>query len=346
MRSRSASETPSPQAHYQDALWVGPAIVLRILRDLDLQGLVDIPKVVERIEAGYRADARGDVVPFPRSRFDARGVFLAWQGAAIPSEDLLGYRSYAYNAEGYDRGEQVVALYGYSAMDVRAVFVGRLVGNLRTGAALAAALHLAEPGVRELGLIGTGDQARNALACIAATSRLSRVLAWSPSPTRREEFCAWAERALGLRVELGQDASEVIRCVPAIVLVTSAESTVVTPKMVAEPKLLLSISAYRRPEIDVRLLDSANRIWTDSVAQASGPGCLFEPDARRAKLRPLSEGILDGSIHDRTSTRIIINTGAAWEELVLAEMMYELAESRDVGLSVAMPKERPGAAVF
>ncbi|NNN18182.1 MAG: hypothetical protein HKL79_07470 [Thermoplasmata archaeon] len=319
---------------------------MRILRDLDLQELVDIPKVVARIEAGYRADARGDVVPFPRSRFDARGVFLAWQGAAIPSEDLLGYRSYAYNAEGYDRGEQVVTLYGYSSMDVRAVFVGRLVGNLRTGAALAAALHLTEPGVQEVGFIGTGDQARNALACIASTLRPSRVLAWSPTLARREEFRAWADRVLGLRVELGQDAAEVIRSVPTIILVTSAENTIVTSDMVAQPKLLLSISAYRRPEIDVRLLDSANHIWTDSVAQASGPGCLFEPDARRAKLRPLGEGIADGSARDQTSTRIIINTGAAWEEVMLAEMMYELAESRDVGVSVAMPKERPGAAVF
>jgi ornithine cyclodeaminase/alanine dehydrogenase-like protein (mu-crystallin family) len=319
---------------------------VRILRDLDLQGLVDIPKVVERIEAGYRADARGDVVPFPRSRVDARGVSLAWQGAAIPSQDLFGYRSYAYNAEGYDRGEQVVALYGYTSMDVRALFVGRLVGNLRTGAALAAALHLAEPGVQEVGLIGTGDQARNALACIASTLRPSRVIAWSPTLARREEFRAWADRVLGLRVELGQDAAEVIRSVPAIVLVTSAENTVVTSEMVTQPKLLLSISAYRRPEIDVRLLDSAFRVWTDSVVQASGPGTLFEPDTRRVKLRPLGEGIADGSARDQTSTRIIINTGAAWEELALAEMMYELAESRNVGLSVELPKERPGAAVF
>jgi alanine dehydrogenase len=320
--------------------------VVRILRDVDLQELVDLPKVVARIEAGYAADASGDVVPFPRSRFDAKGVSLAWQGAAIPSQDLLGYRSYVYNAEGYDRGDQVVALYGYSGMEVRAVFIGRLIGNLRTGAALAASLHLAEPGVQEVGLIGTGDQARNALACIASALRPTRVVAWSPTLTRREEFRAWAKRELGLRVELGQDAADVVRNVPAVVLVTSAENTLVTSEMVSQPKLLLSISAYRRPEIDVQILDSVSRVWTDSVVQASGPGSLFESDVRRAKLRPLGEGIANGSALDRTSTRIIINTGAAWEEVVLAEMMYELAESRNLGASVSMPKERPGAAVF
>ncbi|MGA9840024.1 MAG: hypothetical protein WBF81_09220 [Thermoplasmata archaeon] len=319
---------------------------MRILRDQDIQGLIDIPKVVERIEAGYRADARGDAVIFPRTRFDAKSVFLAWQGAAIPALDLLGYRSYVYDSGGYDRGDQVVVLYGHATMDVRAVFIGRLVGNLRTGAALAAALHLTEPNVREVGIIGTGDQARNALACIASTSRPSRVIAWSPTLSRREEFRRWAQRALGVQVELGRDASEVVRSASAIVLVTTAENTVIARGMITQPKLLLSISAYRRPEVDSSLLDSISRVWTDSVAQASGPGTLFESDARHVKLRPLGEGILDGSACDSSATRLVVNTGAGWEELVVAQLMYELAESRDEGVSISMPSERPGAAVF
>ena len=319
---------------------------MRVLRDVDLQDLLVIPEIVGCVERGYRADGRGEVVSFPRSRLDARGVFLAWLGAAIPSQDLLGYRSYAYNAEGYDRGEQVVVLYGHSRMDVRAIFVGRLVGNLRTGAALAAALHLADPLVQEVGLIGTGAQARNALACIAPTLRPTRVTAWSPNSARREEFRDWAHRVLGLRFELGQNAGDVVQSAPATILVTSAESTIVTREMVAQPKLLLSISAYRRPEIDSRVLDSVPRVWTDSVAQASAPGTLFETESRRAKLHPLGMGITDGTACDPGATRIIINTGAAWEELALAEMFYELAESRNAGLTVELPKERPGAAVF
>jgi len=319
---------------------------LRVVTDADLQGRFDLRSVVERIEAGYRADARGEIVHFPRARFDARATFLAWQGAALPPQDLLGYRSYAYNSEGYDRGDQVVVLYGHSEMEIRAVFVGRLVGNLRTGAALAAALHLVEPNARAVGILGTGDQARNALACISAVSRPERVAAWSPRAPRRDEFRAWAKRTLDVTVELGRDAGEVVRSAPAVVLTTSAENTLVTPPMISEPKLLLSISAYRRPEIDAALLDAAPRVWTDSVAQASGPGTLFESEARRAKLRPLGAGLADGSARDASSTRIVINTGAAWEELVVAQLMYELSESVDVGTSIPMPSERPGAAVF
>jgi alanine dehydrogenase len=319
---------------------------VRILRDLDLQEWIDIAKVVERIEAGYRADARGEVVPFPRSRLDAGAVSMALQGAAVASQDLLGYRSYVYNSEGYDRGEQVVVLYGYSNMDVRAIFVGRLVGNLRTGAALAAALHLIAPHTREVGFIGTGDQARNALACISHTLRPTRVMAWSPDATRREMFREWAKGKFGLDIELGQDAGDVVRNMPAVLLATSADNTLVTSEMVTEPKVILSISAYRRPEIDPVLLDSARWVWTDSVVQASGPGTLFESDPRRAKLRPLVAGVDDGSARESSVNRIVINTGAAWEELVVAQLMYEIAESREIGVSVSMPPNRPSASVF
>jgi alanine dehydrogenase len=320
--------------------------MVRILRDAELRALVDIPAVVARIEAGYRADARGEVVAFPRTRVDAQGVTLAWLGAGIPAEGLVGFRSYVYRSDGYDRGEQVVALYGYPTMELRALFVGRLIGNLRTGAAIAAALHLTEPGLPEIGLIGTGAQARNALACLAATLRPTRVVAWSPNRVRREEFRTWSRQVLGLQIDLVESASEVLREVSAVVCVTSSAEPVVTPNMLTGPKLLLSISSYRDPEIDLRILNAAPHIWTDSVEQASGPGTLFRTAGRRSKLRPLGQGIADGSARDRESTRIIINTGAAWEEVVLAEMLFELADAKGVGVHVPIPSESPGAAVF
>jgi alanine dehydrogenase len=320
--------------------------VVRILRDAELRALVDIPAVVARIEAGYRADAREEVVAFPRTRIDAQGVTLAWLGAGIPSEGLVGFRSYVYRSDGYDRGEQVVALYGYPTMELRALFVGRLIGNLRTGAAIAAALHLTEPGLSEIGLIGTGAQARNALACFAATLRPTRVVAWSPNRVHREEFRTWSRQVLGLQIDLVESASEVLREVSAVVCVTSSAEPVVTPNMLTGPKLLLSISSYRYPEIDLRILNAAPHIWTDSVEQASGPGTLFQTAGRRSKLRPLGQGIADGSARNRESTRIIINTGAAWEEVVLAEMLFELAEAKGVGVHVPIPSESSGAAVF
>ena len=311
--------------------------MVRILRDDELRDLIDLPKLVSRIEEGYRADSEDQVVALPRTRPDTRGPGLAWMGAAMPAAGLLAFRSYLYGSDGHDRGHQVVALYGHKEMELRAVFLGRLVGNLRTGAALAAALHLVEPTLSGVGLIGTGYQARNATACIAAVFRNPRIVAWSPNPERRTSFKAWAQASLGLEVELVPAAEEVLARTSSIVLVTASESPVVTHTMLGEPRLLLSINSYRRPEIDPPILDEVRAVWTDSVAQASGPGTLFQTEARKAKLRPLGLGIRDGSVRDRRFTRIIINTGAAWEEVVTAELLYEEASAQEVGTDDALP---------
>ncbi len=318
----------------------------RILCDADLRDLVDIPSAVACMEEGYRADARGEIDPFPRSRYDARGVSVAVLGAAIARQGVLGLRSYLHGADGSDRGEQVVTLYSHPDMAVRAVFLGRLVGHLRTGAALAAALHLTDPGAREIGVLGTGAQARNALACIAAVQRPVRVLAWSPTAAHREEFRSWSERTLGLEVEIGASAEEVVATTSVVLLATAAEERVVAAEAVRAPTLFLSIGAYRRPELDPRLLEAAPRVWTDSVVQACGPDTWFEGGTRREKLRPLGDGVADGSVLDRSVHRIVINTGAAWEEVLLAKVLWERAEATDRGTVVDLPRDPPGATVF
>jgi ornithine cyclodeaminase/alanine dehydrogenase-like protein (mu-crystallin family) len=93
-------------------------------------------------------------------------------------------------------------------------------------------------------------------------------------------------------------------------------------------------------------VDAVPWIGTDSVAQASGPGTLFEGAARRSKLRPLGTGLADGTLRDGRTTRLILNTGAAWEELAVAQTLFERAESRGAGTELALPRETAQGTVF
>lgn len=308
----------------------------RILRDSDIRSIVDFPEAVNRMEEGYELDARGDVVAFPRSRLAAGSASLAWLGAAIPSAGVLGFRSYLHSTGGQDRGEQMVTLYGLPDMELRAIFLGRLLSDLRTGATLAAALRLAEPQEHEVGLIGTGGQARNALACISATMRPSRVLVWSPTPDHREEFRTWAARVLNRTVELATNARDVARKVSSIVFTTAADQTILSPDDVSDRHLLISIGAYRRPELAPDILDRVACVWTDSISQAGGPGTVFESEARRRKLIPLGKGVADGSIRNHSVLRIVVNTGAAWEEVLMGKFLSDLAEANHVGTVVEL----------
>ncbi len=235
-----------------------------------------------------------------------------------------------------------MALYRYSTIELKALFLGRLVGNLRTGAAVAAALRFAQPDLHSLGLIGTGTQARQALACAAAAFPLDSVWAWSPTASRREMLQSWAKQTLDIGVRLGDGPRQVLRETDAIALVTSSSAPVITTEMMPGPRLLLSINAYRRPEIDTRLFDEAPHVWTDSVVQASGPGTLFEHAPRRDKLCPVAQEISEGALREKNSTRIIINTGAAWEEVLLAESLWRSAERGEVGFRLHLADDPLG----
>ena len=313
--------------------------MVRILKDDDLGDLLELPGIVATLEEGYRADARGELSLLVRRRADVGGRGTAWQGAAVPARDLLGFRAYVYRPDGYDRRQQLVAVYRLSTMELRGLFVGGRVGDLRTGTAVAAALHLAEPELAEVGLLGTGAQARNALTAMAAVFPLGAVSAWSRDPRHVAEFASWARTALGLEVAPAEGAREVVARHAALVLTTSSETTVVPREMVVGPKLLLSLTGYRRPEIDPGLFDRVDRVWTDSVAQASDAGTLFLEPGRRSKLRPLGQGVAEGSLRDRTRLRIVLNTGAAWQEVLVAGALLDRAEAMGRGIDLALPDE-------
>ncbi len=320
--------------------------MVRLLRDAELRDRIDLPRVVARLEAGYLADAEGGVTAFPRSRYDAGGTTFAWLGAAVRSQDLLGFRSYLYRPDGYDRGEQLVALYGLTRMELRAVFVGRLVGNLRTGATVAAAFHLLDPALREIGIVGTGYQARNATTCLAAVFPIARFVVWSPTPAHREEFRSWSRASLRADVTVVDRPDEMFRTVGALALLTSATEPVISAAEIPGRAIVVSLSGYRRREIAPEMLDATPRIWTDSVAQASGPGTLFESSERRAKLRPLGRGLADGTARDPRSVTIVLNTGAAWEEAVTAQALYELALAQGIGTEIELPTAGAGSDTF
>lgn len=317
--------------------------MLRILRDDDLRDLVDMPAIVATIEDGYLADARGEVSLLPRRRADLGGRGTAWQGAAVPDRDLLGFRAYVYRPDGYDRRQQLIAVYRLSTMEMRGLFVGGGIGNLRTGAAVAAALRLADPELVEVGLLGTGTQARNALSSMAAVFRLGTVSAWSRDPDHLAGFTSWARETLGLDVAPAGSARDLIARHSALIVATSSETTVVSREMVESPKLIVSLTGYRRPEVDPSLFDTVDRVWTDSVVQASDAGTLFLATDRRAKLRPLGEGIGDGSARDRGRLRIVLNTGAAWQEVLVAGTLLDRAAATGRGIELSLAEGRdPG----
>ena len=94
------------------------------------------------------------------------------------------------------------------------------LNRLRT--ALPAAMgakHLARPGARVLGMLGSGDQARGTVrTIIQALPSIEEVVVWSPTPENRERFADEQSRLLNRPVRAVGSSDDVVRAADVLML--------------------------------------------------------------------------------------------------------------------------------
>src|SRR4030095_1175952 len=106
------------------------------------------------------------------------------------------------------------------------IWVKRL-GDLRTGAIGGLAIrHMARPESEDLGLIGSGDQARTQLAAAATVRRLRKVRFFSRSADNRSAFAAEMGRQLDLDITPVGSAREAVSGADIVVCATSSDRPV------------------------------------------------------------------------------------------------------------------------
>jgi alanine dehydrogenase len=145
------------------------------------------------------------------------------------------------------------------------------LGRIRTGAASGvAAKFMARQDAAQVGLIGTGRQARTQLEAVAAVRKLARVKVFSRSEEHRREFSRELSEKLGMEVEPAESAEEAARFGDIVITATSASQPVVQGEWLRPGTHLNAIGANmaNRREVDERTLARAATIAVDSLEQA------------------------------------------------------------------------------
>jgi alanine dehydrogenase len=138
--------------------------------------------------------------------------------------------------------------------DLLALVAGASLNVWRTGApAGVASRYLAPKGAGELGLIGSGRQARGQLLAIhRALPSLKRVNVFSPTEAHRLRFAEEMSQWLGVSVEAVDTAKAAIENMPIVSLATSSRSTVLDPQWIAPGALVVSITSGQLPRETVK----------------------------------------------------------------------------------------------
>ena len=305
------------------------------LREADVDELLSPADAVEAVEECFARMAAGSVENRPRFRLGLDDGHLNVMAAADLELGVAAVKAYTGFREG---ARFVVALFAADRPELLALIEADRLGQRRTGAASAvAARHLARPGARTLGVIGTGWQAESQVESIrAALPGIERVVAYSRTEGHLADFC---ERYSAEPAEYNRDAAEQ----DVVVTVTSSRDPVLRGEWLKPGTLVCAVGANRLDtrELDNAVVERAAFICCDSKEQARGEaGDLVEPVERGVldwlEVHELAD-VVGAQVQGRASDDDIVlfkSVGIAAEDAAVAKLVHDRAHERGIGTAL------------
>jgi alanine dehydrogenase len=314
-----------------------------LLTEEDVRSVLTMPIALEAVEAAFRALADGRGILHPRQRLHLPGQsYLHYMAAGDAGSGYVGMKMYTSSREGL---RFLVPLFRAESGDLVALIEADYLGQMRTGAATGLATRLlARSDARNVGIIGTGLQARTQLEAIAAVRKIARVLAFGRDAQRRAEFAKEISAGLGVPVESADSAEAVVRASEIVITATTSFQPVVEGRWLQAGTHINAIGANfpQKRELDTEAIRRAQVIFVDSREQSKmEAGDLIhgfeENPARWNEVRELAN-LVGGRETGRTSREQITlfkSSGIAIEDVVTAGRVYELAKGRGLGKQIA-----------
>ncbi len=325
-----------------------------LLSEADVKILLTMPLAIAAVEDSFRRLVDGSALLHSRQRLHVPSKsYLHYMAAADAAGGYMGLKIYTSAKQGL---RFLVPLFSVESGDLLALIEADYLGQMRTGAASGVATRLlAREDARNVGIIGTGLQARTQLQAISLVRKLTGVRAWSRDEQHREKFAKEMSEVLGLRVEAAATAEEAIHDADIIVTSTTATNPVVEGRWLQPGMHINAIGANfpQKRELDAEAVERCDVIVADSREQSKiEAGDLIhafgEEPMKWAGVRELAD-IVGGKVAGRTSPSEITlfkSNGIAIEDIVVAGRIYELARERGLGREIPMWRKeaRPGEA--
>jgi ornithine cyclodeaminase/alanine dehydrogenase-like protein (mu-crystallin family) len=199
---------------------------------------------------------------------------------------------------------------------------------------------MADPHASELGLFGSGRQARTQLASLAAVRKIRVAYVYSRNPDRRAAFCDEMSDLLSIDVRPADRPQEAASDLPIVVTATTSREPVFDGHDLAEGAMVAAVGANwpNRAEIDWVTIRRADNIVCDSVAACRHEAGDFADAAERgdfdwSRAVDLAEVVAGRAVARRTRDSIVLfkSVGLAIEDVAVGAKVLELAQARGLG---------------
>ncbi len=312
-----------------------------VITDDDLAPFVressTINSVVTEVEEFMRDKKRGQVVTPPRFTCEAREGRLVMTSGASERKKLIGLRVYS-TFEGDNRDNEVTADFDMDG-GLKGIFVGSVVGMLRTAAINAVAIkHLSRHDSETLGIIGTGKQAKSVAPVISQVRDFKNVIVNSQNSVHAERFIRDMKdefSSLGVDAVAEDDRRRLVEKSDVVVAATTATRPVIASGWLSPGQHVTSMGEKFREshEIDPSIVRNSDIAVTDSAQQLKSYGSLFfVDDAVRSRISDLSDYI-DGEGRNDEDISVFLSVGLAGTEVVVADRLLSIfSKESDMGM--------------
>ncbi|MDP6174560.1 MAG: hypothetical protein QGF09_10365, partial [Rhodospirillales bacterium] len=152
----------------------------------DVKSLVDINDAITALEREFARWSEASTDNMPRRRLNLPRSTLNVMAAALPGDDIFGYRAYAPPI-----GYNMLNLLSFADKKLIALIECGWLSTTRTGAASGVATkYMAREDAFSLAVIGTGKTAPDQMRAVVAVRPIEKITVYSRTPENREAFAA------------------------------------------------------------------------------------------------------------------------------------------------------------
>lgn len=312
------------------------AAPIRLLDGADVDALATVDLARAAAEDAARLVTGGRITT---GRVQVNGP-VAWMrvlAGMVSDLDLLGYKEF------HRVGRRVryhVHLFRESTGDALGIVDGRRITSLRTAATAAAAVrHWAGDQPVRLGLIGSGEEAREGLRALAGAVDVAEATVFSPTAANREAFAEQMGAELGLPVRAVPGHPHVTGACDVLYVATSSHhEAFLHADDVAGVGLVAAIGSTQpvHRELLGNVFAAADRVVVDTPDATHESGDCIEAVEQGWDAGCVEQlgDYLSRPAGDRAGRTLFKSIGSVEQDLVLAHHLLRAAEEQGLGTVV------------
>ncbi len=311
---------------------------LLLLTEDDVRQLLTMDMALEAVEEGLRRLALDEAANIPRARCQTDHVMLHTLSAAAKTLGVAGLKAYTTGRKG---AFFLVTLFDGKTGVPLALLQADYLGQVRTGAASGVATqYMARPDASEVGLFGTGKQARTQLQAVCRVRKIRRVQVYSPNEEHRRHFAHEMSAVVGCEVAPVPRPELAAQDKDIVITATNSREPVLNGHWLAEGTHLNVVGSnfITKAEVDAVAVRRCNSIVVDSkdqarleagdFVQAQEDGSISWSDIH--ELGQVIVGRYTGRAHPEDVT-LFKSLGIAIEDVAVAARVYARAQAAGIG---------------